>query len=356
MHPVAQRRYRWVLQSGIVERRVPGAAPHDHRRGGMREGVFGGEIIRRIGVAHDRRKPVGRDVDPLDLVRLRVQRGQRLLKAIERRVDRVAARIEPEIIAGDVPNRAEVFEQVIWREAASDQIAEGLLDRVFLRSKTGTGQFGGERSGKAAHAAGDIERRRTCHCVGIARRQQQRGRNARGPADPGRIEPVQPRSRGGCSQQRHLAVLVRQWPRREAARQPRNDIVPEDKGGEHVAARASEVLADGQYSRQHLHRRLAGNKTQPLAQLDGPPGNAVQQRRSPRIMRRPAPRKHRGPGSGSPGESVPQLAHLGTLRARQDDPQGIEQHQLCMALHGLRNILPLRLRDKLRQGFDLQTH
>ena len=116
------------------------------------------------------------------------------------------------------------------------------------------------------------------------------------------------------------------------------------------------MLADGQYSRQHLHRRLTGNKAQPLAQLDRPPGDSVQQRGGARIMRRPAPRKYRGPGSGSAGESVPQLAHLGTFRARQDDPQGIEQHQLCMALHGLRNILPLCLRDKLRQGFDLQTH
>ena len=48
--------------------------------------------------------------EELDLVRLRVQHLQRLLKAIERRVDRVATRIEPKIIAGDVPNRPQFFE------------------------------------------------------------------------------------------------------------------------------------------------------------------------------------------------------------------------------------------------------
>ena len=305
---------------------------------------------------HDRSETVGRDVDPLDLVRLRVQRGQRLLEAVERRVDRVAARIEPKVIAGDVPSRAEVFEQAFGRKPASDQVAQRLLDGIVLRCEAGTGQFGGERCGKAAHSAGDIERRRPGHRVRIARRQQQCRRNAHGPADTGRVEPMQPRSRGGCGQQRHLAVLVSQWPRREAARQPRSDIVTEGKGGEHVPARASEVLADGQHSGQHLHRRLARNKTQPFAQLDRPPGDTVQQRGGARIMRRPAPRKHRGPGSASAGESLPEFAYLGTFRARQDDPQGVEQHQLCVPLHGLRNIFPPRLRDKLRQGFDLQTH
>ena len=108
----------------------------------MREGVFGREIIRRVRVAHDRSETVGRDVDPLDLVRLRVQRRERLLKAIQRRMDRVAARIEPEIIARDVPDRAQVFEQAFGRETASDQIAKGLLDRVFLRCETGASQFG----------------------------------------------------------------------------------------------------------------------------------------------------------------------------------------------------------------------
>ncbi len=113
------------------------------------------------------------------------------------------------------------------------------------------------------------------------------------------------------------------------------------------------MLADGQYSGQHLHRRLTGNKAQPLAQLDRPPSDSVQQRGGARIMRRPAPRKYRGPDPGGTGESVPQLAHLGPFRARQNDPQGVEQHQLCMALHGLWNIFPLRLRDKPRQSFDL---
>jgi hypothetical protein len=116
------------------------------------------------------------------------------------------------------------------------------------------------------------------------------------------------------------------------------------------------VLADGQYSRQHLHRRLTGYKAQPLAQLDRPPSDSVQQRGGARIMRRPARRKYRGPGSGCTGESVPQRAHFGTFRARQDDPQRVEHHQLCMALHGLGNIFPLCLRDELCQLFDLPAH
>ena len=73
-----------------------------------------------------------------------------------------------------------------------------------------------------------MERRRAGYCVGIARRQQQCGRDAHGPADARRTEPIQPRSSGGRGEQRYLSVLVRQRPGREAPRKPRGDIITED--------------------------------------------------------------------------------------------------------------------------------
>ena len=89
------------------------------------------------------------------------------------------------------------------------------------------------------------------------------------------VEAAQPRPRRGRGKQRHLAVLVRQRARREPARQPADDIVAEDERRQHLAAGAARLLADRQYRRQHLHRRLARDEAQPFAQFDRAAGDAV---------------------------------------------------------------------------------
>src|SRR5207302_7522936 len=111
----------------------------------------------------------GRDLDALDLLRPRAQLGKDRGEAIERRVDRVAAGIEPEIIAVDVPASAEVFRDMVWIEAAPDELAERFLDRLRLRLEAGERQFRGQSGGVAAHAPGDVERRRAGDRIRVAR-------------------------------------------------------------------------------------------------------------------------------------------------------------------------------------------
>ena len=116
------------------------------------------------------------------------------------------------------------------------------------------------------------------------------------------------------------------------------------------------MLADSQYSGQHLHGRLARDEAQPFTQLDRAPGNAVQQRGGARLMIGPTAGEHRGASAGSGGQQVAQLPHLGSFGAGQDDSQRIEQHQFYVPLHRLGDVIPSRLCDKLRQFFDLLTH
>ena len=79
--------------------------------------------------------------------------------AVERGMDRIAARVEPEIIARDLPARAQLVEQTFGIEAAADQMAQCFLDRIVLRVESREREIGRKRGGKTAHAAGDIERR-----------------------------------------------------------------------------------------------------------------------------------------------------------------------------------------------------
>ena len=209
-------------------------------------------------------------------------------------MDRIAARVEAEIVAGDLPARAEFIEEAVGREAAPHQLAERLFDGILLRFEAGERQFRRECRGKAAHAAGDVERRGTGHRVRIARRQQQCRGDAHGAADPGGVETAQAGSRRGGRQQRHLPVLMRQRPRREPGGEPPGDIVAEQEGRQQLAAGAAGVLADRQDPGQNLHRRLARDQAQAFAQLDRAAGNAVQQRGGARIVGRPAARIDRG--------------------------------------------------------------
>jgi hypothetical protein len=62
-----------------------------------------------------------------------VQFRKRVTKAIECGVDRIATGVEAEIVAGDLPARAELVEHTVGPEAAPDQLAQRLLDRILLR-------------------------------------------------------------------------------------------------------------------------------------------------------------------------------------------------------------------------------
>ncbi len=111
-----------IFQRAVVECGKPGATAHRHHRGGMRQRIFGGEIIRRMRVPHHRGKTIGRDLDALDLIGMRAEFGQCRGEAIECRVDRVAARVEPEIVAGDLPDRAKFVQYPIGRKSVADEI------------------------------------------------------------------------------------------------------------------------------------------------------------------------------------------------------------------------------------------
>jgi len=133
-------------------------------------------------------------------------------------------------------------------------------------------------------------------------------------------------------------------------------VVPEEECRQQLSAGAPRVLADGQDPGQDLHRGLAGDQPQALAQLDRPAGYAVQQCRGSRIKGRPAARIYRGPNAGGARQPLPQLPHLGPFGAGQDDPQRVQQHQFRVPPHRFGNVLPLGLCDKLRQFFDLPAH
>ena len=153
-----------------------------------------------------------------------------------------------------------------------------------------------------------------------------------------------------------LAVLVRERPRRECSAEPRGEIVADDERRDQIAAAALRVLADGQEARQNLHRGLAGDEPQTFAELDRAAGDAVQQRGGARILRRPAARVNGGAGARRRRETLAQLLHLGPLRAGEDHAERIEENELRLMLHRLGDILPLRLRDELRELFDLLSH
>ena len=103
----------------------------------MGQRVFRGKVVGRVRVAHDRCEAIGRDINALDLNGVWAQFGEGLAQAIQRRVDRIAAGIEPEIVAGDLPARAELVENGIGAESASYQLAQSLLDRILLRLEAG---------------------------------------------------------------------------------------------------------------------------------------------------------------------------------------------------------------------------
>ena len=149
---------------------------------------------------------------------------------------------------------------------------------------------------------------------------------------------------------------MRQGARREPESKPPDDIVAEDERRQHLMPGTARPLADREHRRQDLHRRLAGDKAQPFAQLDRTAGDPVEQSGGARIVMGPAAGIDRGPAAGVRGEPLAQLAYLGPLRAGQDDAESVEQHEPRMTPHRLGYFLAPRLRDKSRQFFDLLRH
>jgi hypothetical protein len=55
-------------------------------------------------------------------------------------------------------------------------------------------------------------------------------------------------------------------------------------------------------------------------------------------------------------EAATELPHLWALRAREDDPEGIEQDELCIPPNRNGKVVPPRRSDEAREYFDLPSH
>ena len=115
-------------------------------------------------------------------------------------------------------------------------------------------------------------------------------------------------------------------------------------------------FADRQHRRQGLHRRLAGDQPQPLAQFDRAAGDAVEHRRGARVVAGPASRIDRGAAPGRRSQPLAQPGDFRPLAAGEDHPQRIEQYQLGVPPHRLRDVGAARLGDEPRQFLDLFSH
>src|SRR5690349_3760768 len=94
-------------------------------------------------------------------------------------------------------------------------------------------------------------------------------------------------------------------------------LVADDERRHQIAARARRVFSDGPYSGQNLHRGLPAHKTQSLAELDRPSGDAVEQCRRARILLREAARVYRGAAARRAAEPIAQLLHFRPYGARE---------------------------------------
>ncbi len=83
-------------------------------------------------------------------------------------MDRVAAGVEPEIVARDLPPLADLVEQALGAEAIADQLPERLFDCVVARGEPGRGEFGRQCGGETAHPSGDVQRSGTGNGIGVA--------------------------------------------------------------------------------------------------------------------------------------------------------------------------------------------
>ena len=99
--------------------------------------------------------------------------GEDVFERVQRRIDRVAAGAQPEIVAGDLPPLTQLFRQGLGAEPVADQLAEGLLDGVRLCDHAGQRQLRRQHPGEAAHSSGHVQRGGPRHGVGVAGREDE---------------------------------------------------------------------------------------------------------------------------------------------------------------------------------------
>ena len=133
--------------------------------------------------------------------------------------------MQPEVVARDLPARAEPIGEMRRIEARADHLAQRLLYCIGLRLEAREGKVGRKCSCEARHTAGDVQGRRARSGVGVARRQHQNGSDTHGQAHLSGIEPTHARACCGSGQHHGLTVLVRQGARREGEPQARRDLV-----------------------------------------------------------------------------------------------------------------------------------
>ena len=225
----------------------------------MRQRVLRREIVDGVRLAHVRGEAVRRDLDALDARGIGSHLREDLFQRVQCRVDRIAARAQAEIVASDLPAVPQFFGDGLRPEAVADQLPEGLFDGVRLCGDAGERQLGRERSGEAAHPAGDVERGRARHGVRVA------GCEHECRADPERQAHLraghraQPRPGRHGPQQRRLAVLMGYRPRRQPRAESSGHFVAEDQRGQGFPTRAFQPFGARQRRRQHLHGALAGD-------------------------------------------------------------------------------------------------
>jgi hypothetical protein len=93
-----------------------------------------------------------------------------------------------------------------------------------------------------------------------------------------------------------------------------------------------------------------------LTELDRAAGHPIQQGGGPWVGGGEVARQHGRPLASGGDQAIAQLLHLRLLRTSQDDSERIEQHQLGVAPHRLRDIVPACLANEPHQPFDLFTH
>jgi hypothetical protein len=98
----------------------------------------------------------------------RPELGEDVFQRVQRRVNRVAAGAQPEVVAGDLPAFAQCVRHCFGTESVADQVGKGLLDGIRLSGHAGQGQFRGEHAGEATHPARHVQRGGARHGVGVA--------------------------------------------------------------------------------------------------------------------------------------------------------------------------------------------
>ena len=164
--------------------------------------------------------------------------------------------MQPEIVAGDFPTRAELIEKMCRVKTRAHHCAQSFFDGIGLRFKSGQREVRRKRACESRHAARHIQRGGARAGVGIARCHQQHRRDAHGEADARRIQPAHARARGGCGQQHGLTVLMRQRARRECHAQACSNLIAHDQCRQQRLAAGVGVLAHRQHAGQNLYRRL----------------------------------------------------------------------------------------------------